>query len=54
MFGQLIDALIVQSVSGISVSASTLDPTIVLVEAIYVPVFPLEYISATLQIRVSQ
>ena len=53
MFGQLIDRQIVQSVSGISVMASPTDPTIVLVEAIYVPVFPLEYIVATLQIRVS-
>ena len=53
MFGQLIDRQIVQSVSGISVSTSPTDPTIVLVEAIYVPVFPLEYIVATLQIQVS-
>jgi hypothetical protein len=53
MFGQLIDRQIVQSVSGISVSVSPTDPTIVLVEAIYVPVFPLEYIVATLQITVS-
>jgi hypothetical protein len=53
MFGQLIDRQIVQSVSGISVTTSPTDPTIVLVEAIYVPVFPLEYIVATLQIRVS-
>jgi hypothetical protein len=54
MFGQLIDKQIVQSVSGISVATSPNDPTIVLVDAIYVPVFPLEYIVATLQIRVSQ
>ncbi len=54
MFGQLIDKQIVQSVSGIHVSVSPTDPTIVLVEAVYVPVFPLEYIVATLQIRVSQ
>jgi hypothetical protein len=53
MFGQLIDAQIVQSVTGISVAPSTTDPTIVNVEAIYVPVFPLEYIVATLQIQVS-
>ena len=53
MFGQLIDAQIVQSVSGISVATSPTDPTVVLVEAIYVPVFPLEYVVATLQIRVS-
>lgn len=54
MFGNLIDRQIVQSVSGISVATDTTDPTIVRVEAIYVPVFPLEYIVATLQIRVSQ
>ena len=53
MFGQLIDRQIVQSVSGISVAPSPIDPTIVTVEAIYVPVFPLEYIVATLQIQVS-
>jgi hypothetical protein len=53
MFGQLIDRQIVQSVSGISVATSPNDPTIVLVDAIYVPVFPLEYIVASLQIRVS-
>jgi hypothetical protein len=53
MFGTLIDKQIVQSVSGLSVSVSPTDPTIVLVEAIYVPVFPLEYIVASLQIRTS-
>lgn len=53
MFGQLIDRQIVNSVSGISVITSPNDPTIVLVEAIYVPVFPLEYIVATLSISVS-
>jgi hypothetical protein len=53
MFGQLIDRQIVQSVSGISVAPSPTDPTIVTVQAIYVPVFPLEYIVATLQIQVS-
>ena len=53
MFGQLIDRQIVQSVTGISVAPSPTDPTIVTVEAIYVPVFPLEYIVATLQIKVS-
>lgn len=53
MFGQLIDQQIVQSVSGISVATDPNDPTILTAEAVYVPVFPLEYIVATLQITVS-
>jgi len=52
-FGQLIDQQIVAQVAAINVAVDPNDPTIMRLEAVYVPVFPLEYIVATLQIRVS-
>jgi len=52
-FGQLIDQAIVASVAAINVNTDQNDPTIMRLEAVYVPVFPLEYIVATMQIRVS-
>ena len=51
-FGNLIDQQIVAKVAGISVINDENDPTILRAEAIYVPVFPLEYIVATMQVRV--
>ncbi len=51
-FTTLIDQQIVTSVAGIEVASDENDPTILRVSAIYVPVFPLEYIVATLSVRV--
>lgn len=51
MFSTLIDQHIIEAVSGINVFVDSNDPTIMRVEAIYVPVFPLEYIVSKLQIR---
>lgn len=51
-FAQLIDSQIVAKVAGITASVDDNDPTVMRSEAIYVPVFPLEYIVSTLQIRV--
>ena len=51
-FQTMIDQQIVTKVAGISVSVDPNDPTIMRTEAIYVPVFPLEYIVSTLQIRI--
>lgn len=51
-FATMIDQQIVTKVAGVSVSVDPNDPTIMRTEAIYVPVFPLEYIVTTLQIRV--
>jgi hypothetical protein len=52
LFSTLIDQQIVQKVAGIAVSVDDNDPTIMRTEAIYVPVFPLEYITSTLQVRI--
>lgn len=52
LFSTLIDQQLVQSVTGIVVSVDAVDPTIMRTEAIYVPVFPLEYITSTLQVRI--
>jgi hypothetical protein len=52
MFATLIDQQIVQQVAGIAVTVDEDDPTIMRTESIYVPVFPLEYIVSTLQIRI--
>ncbi len=52
LFSTLIDQQIVQKVAGIVVSVDDVDPTIMRTEAIYVPVFPLEYITSTLQVRI--
>jgi len=52
LFSTLIDQQIVQKVAGIAVSVDDVDPTIMRTEAIYVPVFPLEYITSTLQVRI--
>jgi hypothetical protein len=51
-FATMIDQQIVTKVAGISVSVDPADPTIMRAEAIYVPVFPLEYVVSTLSIRV--
>jgi hypothetical protein len=52
VFQQLINAKIVSSVGGIAASVDENDPTILRLEAAYVPVFPLEWIVASLQIRI--
>lgn len=52
LFGNLISQQIVSSVAGISVTVDEDDPTIMRTESIYVPVFPLEYILSSLQIRI--
>jgi hypothetical protein len=51
-FSTLIDNQIVAKVSGISATVDDQDPTIARTEAIYVPVFPLEYIVSILSIRI--
>jgi hypothetical protein len=53
MFQSLISQQIVSQVAGIVVSIDEDDPTIMRTESIYVPVFPLEYIVSTLQVRIS-
>lgn len=50
-FGSLIEEQIVGKVAGISITVDEEDPTIMRAEAVYVPVFPLEYIVASLGIR---
>jgi hypothetical protein len=52
MFQNLISAAIVNKVAGISATVDANDPTVLRLEAIYVPVFPLEYIVAVLSIRI--
>jgi hypothetical protein len=52
MFATLIDQQIVAAVGGIAVEVDEDDPTILRTSSIYVPVFPLEYIVSTLQIRI--
>jgi hypothetical protein len=52
LFATMIDSQIVASVAGISAVTDPTDPTIMRLSAIYVPIFPLEYIVATLQIRI--
>jgi hypothetical protein len=51
-FATLIDNSIVAKVSGISATVDDQDPTIARTEAIYVPVFPLEYIVSIMSIRI--
>lgn len=51
-FDAMIKAQIVGQVSGVTVTVDDVDPTILRTEAIYVPVFPLEYIVTNLSIRV--
>ncbi len=51
-FSQLVDQQIVQKVSGIEVTVDENDPTILRASAIYIPVFPLEYIVVTLSVRI--
>lgn len=51
-FRSLIEEQIVGKVAGISITVDEEDPTIMRAEAVYVPVFPLEYIVASLGIRV--
>lgn len=52
MFSTLIDSQIVAKVAGIAAEVDEDDPTIMRTSSIYVPVFPLEYIVSTLQIRI--
>lgn len=52
MFQNLIQQQIVAKVAGIKASVDEEDPTIMRTECIYVPVFPLEYIVHTSQIRI--
>jgi len=52
MFSNAIDNQIVSKVAGIAAEMDENDPTILRTSAIYVPVFPLEYIVSTLQIRI--
>ena len=44
---------IIQQVAGVSATVDESDPTIMDTSAIYVPIFPLEYIMSTLQVRIS-
>jgi hypothetical protein len=52
LFGNMISQQIVANVAGISATVDENDPTIMRTESIYVPVFPLEYILSSLQIRI--
>lgn len=52
LFGNLISQQIVAQVAGISVTVDENDMTIMRTESIYVPIFPLEYILSSLQIRI--
>ena len=52
LFANLISQQIVANVAGISATVDENDPTIMRTESIYVPVFPLEYILSSLQIRI--
>ena len=52
LFGNMISQQIVAQVAGISATVDPDDPTIMRTESIYVPVFPLEYILSSLQIRI--
>lgn len=52
LFSNLIDGQIISVIAGISVAVDEDDPTILRTEAIYVPVFPLEYIVSTLNVRI--
>ena len=52
MFATLIDGQIVAQVAGIAAEVDEDDPTIMRTSTIYVPIFPLEYIVSTLQIRI--
>lgn len=52
LFSTLIDQQIVSKVAGIAVTVDETDPTILRTESMYVPVFPLEYIVSTLNVRI--
>lgn len=52
LFSNLISQQIVAQVAGISATVDENDPTIMRTEAIYVPIFPLEYIMSTMNIRI--
>lgn len=52
LFSTLIDQQIVAKVAGISASVDEDDPTVMRTEAIYVPVFPLEYVVSSLSVRI--
>ncbi len=52
MFSALIDSQIITSVSGIQAVMDDVDPTVMRTQAIYVPVFPLEYVVSTLNVRI--
>jgi len=51
-FNNLIGSQIVNRVAGVEVVVDENDPTIIRVSAIYIPVFPLEYIMVNLSVRV--
>ena len=52
MFSRMIDREIVSKVGAISAVVDPDDPTVLRVSAIYVPVFPLEWIVVTFQVRI--
>ena len=54
MFKQLVSEQIIDSFTGVSVSRDPEDPTGLLVEAFYKPVFPLLYIQFTFNVRSSE
>jgi hypothetical protein len=54
MFKRAVQEQIITSFTGISVALDPEDPTAILVEAYYVPVFPLLYIQITLRVSAQQ
>jgi hypothetical protein len=52
LFGNMISQQIVATVAGIASTVDETDPTVMRTESIYVPVFPLEYILSSLNIRI--
>jgi hypothetical protein len=53
MFSGMVGNQIIQQVAGVAATVDESDPTIMDTSAIYVPIFPLEYIMSTLQVRIS-
>ena len=54
MFQRAVAEQIISSFTGVSVNLDPEDPTAILVEAYYVPVFPLLYIQITLRVSAQQ
>lgn len=52
-FQQLMDKQIVSKVAGISATVDPNDPTVLRATAVFVPIFPLEYIVCSLSVRIS-